>query len=104
MSRSVHVFVACVCLMTAVRVATGQQPTPADLEMMKTWSMKLDTDRLTDAKVFTATATARADDNPAHLYQLTLTCDGQPRAVSLATFDTTGAPAGMMAPRPIAWQ
>ncbi len=82
----------------------AQQPTPADLEMMKSWSMKMDTDRLTDAKVFTATATAHADDNPAHLYQLILTCDGQPRALSLATFDTTGAPAGMMAPRPIEWQ
>src|SRR5581483_5773645 len=55
----------------------AQQPTPADLEMMKSWSMKMDTDRLTDAKVFTATATAHADDNPAHLYQLILTCDGQ---------------------------
>jgi len=88
----------------AFTTVVAQQLTPAEGEMAKTWSTTLDVDKLTDKRVFTVTATAHADENPAHIYQLTITCDGGPRNVTLSAWSTTGAPAGKMNARPIEWE
>src|SRR5216684_2510011 len=82
----------------------AQQPTAADLQMMKTWSMTFDVDKLMDKKVFITTATAYPAETPGHVYQLTIKCDGEPREFTLSTWDASGAPAGMMNGRPMAWQ
>jgi TonB family protein len=82
----------------------AQQPIPAEREMLKTWRMKLDVDKLTDQQVLTATATVLESPNSPHVYQLTLRCAGTDTQMNLSTWDTRDAPVGMMNPRPMLWQ
>jgi len=84
--------VLCLCVVAATAVM-AQQPTAADREMMKTWGMTLNVDKLTDQKVFTATATAHVSGPSSPSYQLILRCVvGKDRDVSLATFDDADEP------------
>ena len=61
------------------------------------WSLKSETDKLTDKNTLIAAVTARVSDTSSPAYQLEFKCDGQHSAVTLAAFDSAGQP------RPIGW-
>jgi TonB family protein len=80
--------------------ASPQQATAGE----KTWSITQNEDKLTDRTMLTATATAHAGENAAHIYQLTVKCDGEPREFALSTWSTSGGFLSKMNGRPMAWQ
>jgi hypothetical protein len=61
------------------------------------WSVSSQVDKLTDRETLKAVTRAAVEDNPKLVYELTLRCDQQTRATSLAMFEDQGF--GVLAPR-----
>ena len=80
--------------------ATAEPAKPTATEPAP-WTLDVQTDKLTDRKTLTATASVRLAPGSPFVYQLALKCDGTQRQVTMATFDSTYAPSVPMAPRAI---